>query len=169
MITTINIEDWHALADAMREELRECAWMLSLLDSQQRYILDRNPESLFDVNASIEAQAKVIEGWQLERMADQSSICSACGAQGSKFDSLWPHVPVAQRALFEALIYEARQLQQRIQRKTRQNHNLLVRAESFGGEILQSLSPVHGVRTYSSAGRIRKSASLRGSVVRTSV
>jgi hypothetical protein len=61
MNKTVRVQDWEALAEAVREELRECAWLLSLMDRQQKTILLRDREALVDVSGGDRVASPPVE------------------------------------------------------------------------------------------------------------
>ncbi|MFA5257588.1 MAG: flagellar protein FlgN [Opitutales bacterium] len=170
MINNIQFKDWQGLAETIREELRECAWLLSLLDDQQRAILDRDAIALLSINESIEEQyhqVRLCHDARLNMMREASATRSL--VQGASIMDLAPYMPAVLKPLFEALSGEARSLRDRIKRRTAQNHRMLERASMVVSEMLNIIRPGSVTRTYGRKGKYRTSTSLKGSVVHTAV
>jgi len=170
MNKTVRVQDWEALAEAVREELRECAWLLSLMDRQQKTILLRDREALVDVSAEIESQARQVEECRGGRLELMDTLTTGLGvARSYSLRELAAHVPATLRGLYLALADEAQALLTRIQRRSRQNQMLLARASEFTGQLLETLRPGSQLRTYNRRGALTTHSGLRGSVVRTAV
>jgi len=170
MINKLQLNDWQNLAEAVREELRECSWLLSLLDDQQKVILSRDTSALLSVNEAIEEQSNQVRvcynkrvGLMIEASATKSLL------PGSSIMDLAPDMPVVLKPLFEALTSEARSLRARINRRTSQNRRLLERASLVVSDMLNVIRPGSVTRTYGRKGRFQTYTSLKGSVVHTSV
>lgn len=170
MNTTDKVQDWEALAESIREELRECAWLLTLMDRQQKAILSREVEALNDLTAEIDGQARTVEDCRAVRLALMDGHTGALGISRTySIRALALHVPLVLHPLFLALADEAQTLLTRIQRRARQNQMLLARASDFAGQLLDTLRPGSQVRTYTRRGMLTTHSGLRGSVVHTAV
>ncbi|MBN1404415.1 MAG: flagellar export chaperone FlgN [Opitutales bacterium] len=170
MISNIQSNHWQSLAEAIREELRECAWLLSLLDDQQKAILGRDNGALLKVNEAIEEQTHSLALCNRRRIdlmlaASRSQIL----VPGSTIMDLAPDMPQAMKPLFEALSLEAASLRERVNRRSRQNRRLLERASGVVNELLGVVRPGSITRTYGRKGRFQTYSSLKGSVVSTAV
>ena len=164
------VHDWEILAEAVREELRECAWLLTLMDRQQKAILDRDATILVEVSAEVDSQSREMEQRRGRRLRLMASCNDALGLGRSySLRVLAANVPDVQRALFLALADEAQSLVGRIERRTRQNQMLLARASEFAGQLLDALRPGSQLRTYNRRGSVTTHSGLRGSVVQTAV
>lgn len=170
MIMKGQFKDWQALAEAIREELRECAWLLSLLDKQQKAIIRRDIPALAEVNESVKeqtmqaGQAREARIAIMVRAAENTVLLSS-----PSLTDLVEVMPEVARPLFEALAREAASLRRRINRRTEQNHRLLERAAANNSSLLEEVRPGSVTRTYGRKGTYRTASGLRGSVVHTAV
>ncbi len=153
----------------MREELRECAWLLSLLNSQQQAILSRSVDSLNEVSQSIEDQAVTVSSRAAQRTLLSEKMLTDLGHQGDGPESLIRLAPPSMQALFVALQEEGSSLREKLQRRSRQNERLLKRAQALGKELLENFEPSGERRSYTRSGNLKKPSALSGSVIRTSV
>lgn len=158
------------LIESMRGELRECAWLLTLMDSLQKAIIRRDAGAVAETTKEIEEQVAVVERSSSDRVRDleaQSRVVGLSPKQSLK--SLIPFAPPQLRPLFSALCEEAESLQERIERRVRQNSSLLSRSGAFASEMLEVLRPTSVIRTYNRSGIVGRSSSLSGSVIKTAV
>lgn len=170
MIMKGQFRDWQALAEAIREELRECAWLLSLLDKQQKAIIRREIKELAEINESVKEQTNQVAQAREARIglmiqAAENTVL----LPGSSLADLVQAMPEVARPLFDALAREAAALRKRIKHRTEQNHRMLVRASTNVSGMLEGVRPGSVTRTYGRKGNFHTSTSLRGSVVHTSV
>lgn len=170
MIMKGQFRDWQALAESIREELRECAWLLSLLDKQQKAIIRREIKALAEINESVKEQTL------LARQAREARIALMVEAAentvllpGCSLTDLVTVMPEVARPLFDALAKEAASLRKRIRRRTEQNHRLLERATGNVSGMLEGVRPGSVTRTYGRKGTYHTSSGLRGSMVHTAV
>jgi flagellar biosynthesis/type III secretory pathway chaperone len=161
---------WKTLAEAVRDELRESAWLLSLLDDQQKAILDRDADAILRTNDAIEEQLGEVQSRHQVRLALMREA-SAEGRllAGDSIKDLIPFIPAALQPLFNALTQEAITLRERINRKNELNRRMLERAASTTSELLGILHPGSVTRTYGRRGTYNTRSGLSGSVMRTAV
>lgn len=170
MNTKGQFNGWQALAEAVREELRECAWLLSLLDQQQKAILARDNALLCEVNVSISEQSAQVRNAREARIGLMIEATSdKCLVPDSSLTDLAALMPDVVRPLFEALAREATSLRKRIKHRTEQNHRMLERFSHNAAELLDVIRPGSITRTYGRKGFYHTSTGLKGSVVRTAV
>jgi flagellar biosynthesis/type III secretory pathway chaperone len=169
MIMKGQFRDWQALAESIREELRECAWLLSLLDRQQKAILRHEIEAFAEIDESMKEQSSRVSQARESRLALMAEARAYAGVDGGSLADLIPAMPEASRPLFEALAREAVSLRRRIRRRMEQNHRLLERASANVGGMLEEVRPGSVVRTYGRKGGFHTSSGLRGSMVHTTV
>jgi len=170
MINKVQFNNWQGLAEAIREELRECSWLLSLLDDQQRAILDRDTAALLSINESIveqHHQVRVCRDARVGMMHEAGATLDM--SQGASIMDLAPLMPAVLKPLFEALSGEARSLRERVRRRTVQNQRMMERASMVVSEMLNIIRPGSITRTYGRRGKYSTSTSLKGSVVHTAV
>ena len=133
---------WQALAEAVRDELRESAWLLSLLGEQQKAILDRDADAILRSNEAIEEQLGEVHSRhevRLTLMTDASQ--SDRLLPGDSIMDLAPHMPAALLPLFDALAAESRTLRTRINRKNELNRRMLERASRTTSDLLGITRP----------------------------
>ena len=63
-IATVN--NWEELLDLLRDELQEYGGLIGLLNAQQQSILSRKPDSLLEINQSVQAQMEASQILQKE-------------------------------------------------------------------------------------------------------
>jgi flagellar biosynthesis/type III secretory pathway chaperone len=166
-----SIPDWQSLAEALREELRECAWLLRLMEEQQKHLLSRDSAGILETNAQIDDQLALFEEKRRYRDSLQASWAIARSLPTPQnLSNLLPELPSVARPLFEALQREGEGLLEKIQRRGRQNHLILSRANDFAGLMLQTLRPeVKRAATYNQRGRFSRVKTLPGAVIRAAV
>ncbi len=160
---------WQDLAESIREELRECAWLMSLLDRQQEAILSRDPAALVAANESIQEQSGAVNAAREARLELMRLVSGGTLPEGLTLRTLVPQMPEVVRPLFEALARESEALRRRIRHRTEQNHRLLERVSAGTLELIDTARPGSVTRTYGRAGGRRLSTGLTGSMIRTSV
>lgn len=160
---------WQALAEALRDELRECAWLMSLLDRQQKAILARDAGSLVEANELILEQSGQVGAARDARLLLMTEACGGEIPAGFSLKDLAPLMPGVVQPLFEALAREAVLLRKRIRRRVIQNHRMLERAAASTSELLDIARPGSVTRTYGRGGNRRISSGLSGSMIHTSV
>lgn len=163
--------DWQDLAEALREELKECAWLLHLMEDQQKGLLARNSASILETNQLIEEQLSIYEEKRNTRDHLMGNWARAHDLpKPESLAAIFPALPASARPLFQALKEEGETLLAKIQRRARQNHMILSRAGDFATSMLRTLRPeqVHTL-TYNQRGRFARSHSTPGSVIRAAV
>jgi len=148
---------WESVVEALRDELQEYGGLLNLFEDQQTAILQRRPEVVLEVTASIEEQLNTINERRNYR-EDLVRRCSRTVVQTTS-DGLVREVigyfPEAVRSLANALVDEVNNLLIRTKRRARQNQMLLVRSIEVSQAILRMLDPGVVSTTYSRKGKIR--------------
>jgi flagellar biosynthesis/type III secretory pathway chaperone len=162
-----NNQNWMVLAEAIREEVRECAWLSSLLDRQQKAILARDYDMLNEVNGSIKEQHSQVMQVREKRIAVLSELTGS--DEPRTLGELAGDMPEVAKPLFEALAREGVSIRKRIRRRTEQNHRILERATLKVGEMLEYMRPGSVTRTYSRHGGYHTSSGLKGRMVHTAV
>jgi flagellar biosynthesis/type III secretory pathway chaperone len=162
--------DWQALAEAIREELRECAWLLALLDKQQKAILARDARRLVELTDSIREQHALIHQCGEVRAELMLKVCQVQKLpDGSLLSDIAGSTPVVLQPLFEALVREGTSLRRRIRTLSERNHRILERSSEDTAELLELVRPGHVTRTYGPRGAMRTSSGLNGRMVHTAV
>jgi len=163
-------DNWKTLADAVRDELGECATLLSLLDRQQNAILARDTSLLAEISEAILRQNDRIRQFRTTREAMMFSACLALELpKDSKLKDITKALPECLRPLFDALAREGASIRRRIRRKTEMNQRIARRASMCASEMLELVRPGNVTRTYGPKGAMHTSTSLKGRMVHTTV
>ena len=147
---------WEAVVEALRDELQEYGGLLNLFEDQQAAILQRRPEVVLEVTASIEEQLKTISERRnyREELVRKSSRTVQTSSDGLVREVI-SYFPEAVRSLANALVDEVNNLLIRTKRRARQNQMLLVRSIEVSQAILRMLDPGVVSTTYSRKGKLR--------------
>lgn len=147
---------WEAVVEALRDELQEYGGLLNLFEDQQAAILQRRPEVVLEVTASIEEQLKTISERRnyREELVRKSSRTVQTTSDGLVREVI-SYFPEAVRSLANALVDEVNNLLIRTKRRARQNQMLLVRSIEVSQAILRMLDPGVVSTTYSRKGKLR--------------
>ena len=147
---------WEAVVEALRDELQEYGGLLNLFEDQQAAILQRRPEVVLEVTASIEEQLKTINELRnhREELVRKSSRTVQTTSDGLVREVI-SYFPEAVRSLANALVDEVNNLLIRTKRRARQNQMLLVRSIEVSQAILRMLDPGIVSTTYSRKGKLR--------------
>ena len=70
---------WEDLLGLLRDELQEYGSLLGLLSAQQQSILDRRPESLLEINQTVQTQMEASQILQKRRQGFVSSLANTLG------------------------------------------------------------------------------------------
>ena len=159
---------WEDLLGLLRDELQEYGSLLGLLSAQQQSILERRPESLLEINQTVQTQMEASQILQKRRQGFVSSLASSLGAsQNSNLSELIPHFPDVTQPMFESLVEEINNLITKVRAKIEQNQRLLNRLSEVTDQILSITNPSSHSKTYSRSGNIRDLASDRSSINET--
>jgi len=163
--------EWEALAQSLRDEIQEYAWMLQLTCNLQKGILERNSEVIIELNDELSRQVSVTSEKKEVREELQNSMALNSGLESKNgLSDLIPLLPETCRSLFRALQKEANELVDRLRRKVKQNERILERACDMSADLISLLRPeVARVKTYNRRGYAAGSAALPGSVIQTAV
>ena len=74
---------WEDLLGLLRDELQEYGSLLGLLSAQQQNILDRRPESLLEINQSVQTQMEASQILQRRRQGFVTSLADSFGVSCS--------------------------------------------------------------------------------------
>ena len=80
---------WEDLLGLLRDELQEYGSLLGLLSAQQQSILERRPESLLEINQTVQTQMEASQILQKRRQGFVSSLANSLGA--SRFQLIRAH------------------------------------------------------------------------------
>ena len=145
----------HNLIEALREELKQYGEMLAVLEQQQDTVVQRHANDLLQNVASVNAQAEVIAAVRREREQHQRNVARQLGLdKDAAFQVIIPLLSADYRPLVEALVQENNELLERVHHRTRQNHLLLSHAVELMQQLINSIFPGGGPKTYDKTGRM---------------
>jgi flagellar biosynthesis/type III secretory pathway chaperone len=145
--------EWEDLLGLLRDELQEYGGLVGLLNAQQQSILNRRPNSLLEINQSVQTQMEASQMLQRRRQGFVSSIASSFGeSDESTLSELVPHFPDVTQPMFQSIIEEINNLISQIRRKIEQNQRLLVRLTEVTDQILMVSDPTGHSKTYDKSG-----------------
>ena len=73
--------EWEDLLGLLRDELQEYGGLVGLLNAQQQSILSRRPNSLLEINQSVQTQMEASQMLQRRRQGFVSSLASSYGSR----------------------------------------------------------------------------------------
>ena len=143
------------LIESLREELKQYGEMLALLDQQQNRVMERHTRDVFQSVADLNAQTAVIATTRSEREQRQRDLARQLNLPDAAiFGAIVPLLPADYRPLVEALVQENNELLVRVQQRVRQNHLLLSHAVELMQQLINSILPGAGPKTYDGGGRV---------------
>ena len=163
--------EWEVLAQSLREEIQEYAWMLQLTCNLQKGVLERNSEVILELNDELSRQVSITSEKKEVRKQLQNKLAECSGLETDRgLSDLIPHLPDVCHSLFKALQKEANDLVDRLRRKVKQNERILERACDMSSDLIRLIRPeVARVKTYNSRGYATGRNALPGSVIQTAV
>lgn len=152
--------NWEDLLGLLRDELQEYGGLVGLLSAQQQSILNRRPESLLEINQSVQTQMEASQMLQRRRQGFVSSLASSYGEPDeSTLSELVPHFPDVTQPMFQSIIEEINNLISQIRRKIDQNQRLLNRLTEVTDQILGVTDPGSHSKTYDKSGDLSRLSS----------
>ena len=152
--------NWEDLLGLLRDELQEYGGLVGLLSAQQQSILNRRPESLLEINQSVQTQMEASQMLQRRRQGFVSSLASSYGEPDeSTLSELVPHFPDVTQPMFQSIIEEINNLISQIRRKIEQNQRLLNRLTEVTDQILGVTDPGAHSKTYDKSGDLSRLSS----------
>ena len=152
--------NWEDLLGLLRDELQEYGGLVGLLSAQQQSILNRRPESLLEINQSVQTQMEASQILQRRRQGFVSSLASSYGEPDeSTLSELVPHFPDVTQPMFQSIIEEINSLISQIRRKIEQNQRLLNRLTEVTDQILGVTDPGSHSKTYDKSGDLSRLSS----------
>ena len=152
--------NWEELLVMLRDELQEYGGLVGLLSAQQQSILNRRPDSLLEINQSVQTQMEASQMLQRRRQGFVSSLASSYGEPGeSTLSELVPHFPDVTQPMFQSIIEEINSLISKIRRKIEQNQRLLTRLTEVTDQILGVTDPGSHSKTYDKSGDLSRLSS----------
>jgi flagellar biosynthesis/type III secretory pathway chaperone len=147
--------NWEYLLELLRNELQEYGGLIGLLNAQQQTILNRKPDSLLEINQSVQAQMEASQILQKRRQGYVSNLALNFGRpKQSSLSELLPHLPDVTQPMFESIIEEINSLISNVRTKVSQNQRLLARLLEVTDHILSVASPTSHSKTYSKQGKV---------------
>ncbi len=151
---------WEDLLHLLRDELQEYGGLMGLLSAQQESILNREPETLLELNQSVRSQMETSQVLQDRRNGYVRELASDFGkAENSALSELLPCFPPVTRPMFESIVEEINSLIAKIRRKLDQNRRLLSRLNEVTEQILAVADPRAHSKTYDRRGDLARLAS----------
>jgi flagellar biosynthesis/type III secretory pathway chaperone len=145
----------HNLIEALREELKQYGEMLAVLEQQQQSVVQRQTHTLLQNVADINAQANVLAAVRHEREQHRRHVARQLDLEeNANFALIIPELPPDYRPLVQALVHENNALLIRIQQRARQNQLLLSHAVELMQQLINSILPGGGPKTYDNNGRL---------------
>ncbi len=152
--------NWEDLLGLLRDELQEYGGLVGLLSAQQQSILNRRPESLLEINQSVQTQMEASQMLQRRRQGFVSSLASSYGEPDeSTLSELVPHFPDVTQPMFQSIIEEINNLISQIRRKIEQKQRLLNRLTEVTDQILGVTDPGSHSKTYDKSGDLSRLSS----------
>ena len=156
--------EWEDLLNLLRDELQEYGGLIGLLSAQQS-ILNRQPDSLLEINQSVQTQMEASQMLQRRRQGYVSSIAEFFGEdRSSTLSELVSHFPMVTQPMFLSIIEEINNLITQVKKKVIQNQKLLARLTEVTDQILSATDPSSHTKTYNKQGDLRKLISQRSSL-----
>ena len=153
------MSNWEELLDLLRDESQEYGGLIGLLNAQQQSIC-RKPDSLLEINQSVQAQMEASQILQKRRQGYVSHLATRFGKSSqATLTELLPCLPDVTQPMFESIIEEINQLISNVRRKVSQNQRLLSRLLEVTDHLLSSTSPATQVKTYNKKGKLGNSSS----------
>ena len=162
--TSLPVE-WEDLLNLLRDELQEYGGLIGLLSAQQQSILNRQPDSLLEINQSVQTQMEASQMLQRRRQGYVSSIAEFFGEdRTSTLSELVSHFPMVTQPMFLSIIEEINSLITQVKKKVIQNQKLLARLTEVTDQILSATDPSSHTKTYNKQGDLRKLVYQRSSL-----
>ncbi len=144
----------HNLIEALREELKQYGEMLAVMEQQQDLVVQRQCSQLLANVQQTQSQGDVVAAVRRERSQRQRNVARQAGLpEESSIAEIIPRLEPAYRPLMQALVHENNELLHRVQQRARQNHLLLSHAVDLNRQLIESILPGTGLKTYDKSGR----------------
>jgi len=156
---------WEDLLGLLRDELQEYGSLLGLLSAQQQSILERRPESLLEINQTVQTQMEASQILMKKRQGFVLSLAESFGEpNSSSLSEIVSHFPDVTQPMFLSIIEEINSLISQVRRKVEQNQRLLNRLTEVTDQILLMADPSGSTKTYDSKGNLNRLSSDRSSL-----
>jgi hypothetical protein len=148
-------EPYTPLLAALQLELQEYGALLHLFDMQRDCAVHHDPAGYLELIPRVEQQIEHLNRCRLDREALIRQVAVECGnPEASTLSALTPGCPPARQPLLRALIEEINNLTIRVQRRLRQNCELLARCVETARDIVSVVDPGALIGTYSPEGEL---------------
>jgi len=148
---------WEDLLGLLRDELQEYGGLIGLLSAQQQSILNRKPESLMELNQSVQTQMEASQILHSRRKGFVSTLAEKFGEpKSSTLSELVDHFPDVTKPMFYSLIEEINNLILQVRKKIEQNQRLLMRLSEVTDQILSVTDPASQTKTYNRKGDLKR-------------
>ena len=153
------------IIECLRAEVADYGGLLHLFEETQRYLFERDPDSVLRVTHEIEQLSRSVEACRIRRENAVTAFAAVNGCPASTtLRAMLPLIEADVRPLVEALINEVNSMVHRVRRISRHNQVMLSRTVQIHQETLQQLRPHAFTRTYSPAGRVSVAATFPSSL-----
>ena len=144
---------WEDLLTLLRDELQEYGGLIGLLSAQQQSILNRRPDSLMELNQSVQTQMEASQILHKRRQGFVTSLAETFGEpKDSTLSEMVNHVHDVTLPMFLSIIEEMNSLITQVRKKIEQNQRLLMRLSEVTDQILSVTDPSTQTKTYTRDG-----------------
>jgi flagellar biosynthesis/type III secretory pathway chaperone len=148
---------WEDLLTLLRDELQEYGGLIGLLSAQQQSILNRRPDSLMELNQSVQTQMEASQILHKRRQGFVSSLAQGFGeSKNSSLSEIVDHFPDVTQPMFHSIIEEINSLISQVRKKIEQNQRLLMRLSEVTDQILSVTDPSSQTKTYTREGNLKR-------------
>lgn len=156
---------WEDLLTLLRDELQEYGGLIGLLSAQQQSILNRRPDSLMELNQSVQTQMEASQILHKRRQGFVSSLAQKFGeSESSSLSEIVDHFPDVTQPMFHSIIEEINSLISQVRKKIEQNQRLLMRLSEVTDQILSVTDPSSQTKTYTRDGNLKRLSSSRSNL-----
>ena len=139
--------------------------MIGLLSAQQQSILNRRPDSLMELNQSVQTQMEASQILHKRRQGFVSSLAQKFGeSESSSLSEIVDHFPDVTQPMFHSIIEEINSLISQVRKKIEQNQRLLMRLSEVTDQILSVTDPSSQTKTYTRDGNLKRLSSGRSNL-----
>jgi flagellar biosynthesis/type III secretory pathway chaperone len=154
--STLSFE-WEDLLTLLRDELQEYGGLIGLLNAQQQSILNRRPESLLEINQSVQTQMEASQILHRKRTGFVSNLAETFGEpESSTLSELVSHFPDVTQPMFQSIIDEINSLISQVRSKIEQNQRLLHRLTEVTDQLLSLADPSSNTKVYNAKGSVNR-------------
>jgi len=156
---------WEDLLEILRDELQEYGGLIGLLNAQQQSILNRRPDSLLEINQTVQTQMEASQILQRKRQGFVHNLAESLGQpDSSSLSELVSHFPEVTQPMFLSIIDEINSLISQVRNKVEQNQRLLKRLTEVTDQILLVADPSGSSITYDAKGNFNRLSNGRSSL-----